>query len=129
MRANRPPQARRWNVLANLTPEQLPYGEACIANDPSHCERIHRIVTRNRYEPNAIAHDGVLGTMSRQTKAGFLKCPDCLLVVHTGQLRHCSDGDFDLSNFAGLERFIYGHKVFANGVLNVLQRFLFRGSL
>ena len=27
LRANRPPQARHWNVLANLRPERLPYAE------------------------------------------------------------------------------------------------------
>lgn len=58
-----------------------------VFHDPAHGDGIDWIVSRNGEEVHSVRHDNMF-SLSDDTKPCFLQCPDSMLMVHSGQLRH-----------------------------------------
>ena len=68
-------------------PTKLVVRKACVANDRSHRDRIHGIVARDRYDPDAIGHHDVL-SLPHNVKAGILQSANGVEVMNAGKLGH-----------------------------------------
>ncbi len=62
-------------------------GQSRIAHNASHSVSVHGIVSGNRKNPSAVAHDNVL-SLVHDSEANLLKCSHCTEMVDSGNLRH-----------------------------------------
>jgi hypothetical protein len=107
---------------------ELLIGQAGVADDAAHGERVDGIVSRNGDDPDAVGHHDVLA-LPDDTKAGFLKGPDGVLMVDARNARPVLRGDLDFANDGPFEKGITGGQVSLDRLLDVLERFLLRGAL
>ena len=66
---------------------ELLHGEAGVAYDSTHRERVDRIVARDRNNPGAVSHDDVFALPS-DSKSGLLKRFHRCKMVDAGNPRH-----------------------------------------
>lgn len=62
-------------------------GEASVADNPGHSDRVHGIVSRDCDPANAISHDDVLA-LPQNPKPSFLQGSNGNEMIDAGQLRH-----------------------------------------
>jgi hypothetical protein len=60
-------------------------GEAGVARDTAHSDRVDRVVAGNGEDARAVAHDDVLA-LAQHHKPCLLKRPDCIEVIDAGEL-------------------------------------------
>src|SRR5262245_48038183 len=92
------------------------------------CERVDGVVPRNGYDPHVVGHHDVLA-VSDDTKTGFLKGPDGVLMVDARNTGHALRSDLDFANDGPFEKGIAGGQVSLNRVLDVLEGLLLSGAL
>jgi len=107
---------------------ELPRRKTGVLDNPTHRERVHGIMPWDGHDPPAVGHDDVLA-LSRDLKASLFKRSDSPKVGNPRYLRHALRRDFHFPQVLPARQFFSDFEVFANGVLNVRQRFLFRRAL
>src|SRR2546426_8866678 len=104
------------------------FTEPSVANDAAHGERVHGVVSGDRDDPNAVGHHDVLA-LPNDPKARLLQSAYSVLMVDARYSRHVLWGDLNFADDRALKKLIAGRNVFLNGILDVLEGFLFGGSL
>ena len=104
------------------------FREPGVADDAAHGERVHRIVSRNRDDPDTIGHHDVLA-LPGNAKARLLQSSYGVLMVDASNSWHVLRSDFDLADDRALEKVIPHREVFLDRVLDVLERFFLGGAL
>jgi len=98
--------------------------------DVAHRVSVNWIVSRNRQCANAVRHDDMT-TVSYKDEPGLLQRSNRRPLINTGDFRHRSNGHFSSLNFNTETLFDLWlrRQIFADGVLDILQRFFTRGAL
>jgi hypothetical protein len=102
--------------------------DAGIPDNASHRERVHRIVPGNRQNPPSVCHDDVLA-LSGDAEPRFFECPDSPEMRDSRYLRHVLCRNFHFPQILLAGKLFSDFEIFANGVLDVRQRLLFRCAL
>ena len=111
------------------------HGQAGISNYPAHCVRIHGIVPRDGEEYCSVRHHNVLCALADYPKPGFLQSPDRAQVWDARKFGQGLNRNFHfpqqgrLANAFSAAGLNDRGQIFPNGILNILQGFLFGSPL
>ena len=102
--------------------------ETRIADDAAHRNRVHGVVSGNRYDASSIGHNDML-SLPGDPEFSFFERPDGAHVRDSGYLRHPLRRDFHLTQVLFASESLSDVDVFPNRVLDVRESFFFGGTL
>ena len=102
--------------------------QACVARDPSHRQRIYRIVSRYCEDPNTVGHDNVF-SLTDDLETCLLERPNGIQVINAWDLWHGSPYHLDLSHNSISQKLVARLKILLDSILNVGKGFLLRSTL
>jgi hypothetical protein len=116
-----------WEILDVRHSNFLNSSGVKPALEPSHRDRVHRVVPWDRYKTHAVRHNDVF-SFSDNPKADLLKRSNRPEMRHTGNAGQL-DRNLDLPDLTIAYRFPYSSQIFLNSRLDVLKSLLFGISL
>lgn len=105
-------RTRRSQQLTKLLRRQ-----AGIPRNPTHRERVDRIVPWNRQDPVSIGHDDMLALAS-DPEPDLLKRANCIKMIDTGDAGHALY-DLDFADLGLSEQLVAHGEIFLDGVAHI----------
>ena len=109
-----------FDVLLSQELSELCFGQTSVADDSTHGEPVHGVVTWNGDDAFAVGHDDMLCTLASDAETGLFEGAYSPPMRYAGDAWHnCSDSNVDFTGFAAAKLLVNYSQIFADRVRDV----------